>query len=173
MKRPHLRSCLPRPHWISGRFRLITSQNVPNLPARMMKPTSHLANTHSILMSTPTPSVILHREHPSLPNHSWRKSHEVSRDLYGGYILHADHSPDMGPFCTPISMADRGAIEQNFRDVKEVEEAGQQQLATCFSTRRHGMYVCGCIQLVELWPWRHSGGRMKQRNNFGTSSSNP
>jgi hypothetical protein len=32
----------------------------------MMKPPGNLPNTHPIAMSPPNPSVIVHREHPSL-----------------------------------------------------------------------------------------------------------
>lgn len=40
-------------------------QNLAHLPPRMMKPTRDLPNAHPIPMSTPNPSVIVHREHPS------------------------------------------------------------------------------------------------------------
>jgi hypothetical protein len=43
-----------------------TTQHLADFPPRMMKPTGDVPNAHPISKSTPNPSVILHRKHPSL-----------------------------------------------------------------------------------------------------------
>ncbi len=40
-------------------------QNLTDLLPRMMKPSGNLPNAHPIAMSTPYPSIIVHRKHPS------------------------------------------------------------------------------------------------------------
>jgi len=42
-----------------------TLQNLADLLPRMMKPPGNLPNAHPIAMSTPNPSIIVHRKHPS------------------------------------------------------------------------------------------------------------
>ena len=64
VKRPQLRGHLACPPRIRSRFCLITPQNFPNLMPRMMKRSGDLPNAHSIAMSSPNPSVIVHRKHP-------------------------------------------------------------------------------------------------------------
>ena len=66
LERPQLRSPLTRTLSIRPGLRL-TPQNLSDPIPGMMKPPGNLANAHSIAMSSPYPSVIVHREHPSPP----------------------------------------------------------------------------------------------------------
>ena len=87
-------------------------------------------------------------------------------------------------FCTDLDVsvqtilecvADRSAIEQNFHDVKEVHGAGQQQVRNMLShSTANGLAQCNvacwnlCLwlhTLVELWSWRRSGNRLRQRDD--------
>lgn len=62
-------------------------------------------------------------------------------------------------------VADRAAIEQNFHDVKEVEGAGQQQLRNVFANVAAWHLCLWTHTLVELWSWRRTGPRLKQRSD--------
>ena len=64
-KRPQSGGRLPLPLRILPRLPL-AAQNLADLSPRMMKPPSDLTDAHPISMSTPNPSVIVHRKHPSL-----------------------------------------------------------------------------------------------------------
>jgi len=102
VKRTQLWRRLTLPPRIFAGFRRIAVDDFSNFVSRMMKPPSHLANTHAIAMSSPNPSVIVHREHPR-PSKPLANSPVPSRVQYGGAILSADQTPEVGPFCTPIS----------------------------------------------------------------------
>ena len=72
------------------RLRLrLAPQNLPNLLPRMMKPPGNLANAHPVTMSTPDPSVIVHRQHPSPPKLQTRKVQSFQR-LLRWVIFNAD-----------------------------------------------------------------------------------
>ena len=64
MKQSRLRSRLTSPSRVLPRLGLIVVEDFSNCVPRMMKPLSHLANAHAVTMSSPNPSVIVHREHP-------------------------------------------------------------------------------------------------------------
>jgi hypothetical protein len=63
------------------------------------------------------------------------------------------------------AVADRAAVEQDDHDIKEVHGAGQQQL------RQHWANVAAfhlnlwAHTLVELWAWRRSAGRLRDRKD--------
>ncbi|MCA8996042.1 MAG: hypothetical protein KDA80_03635 [Planctomycetaceae bacterium] len=61
-------------------------------------------------------------------------------------------------------MADRSAIEQNFHDVKEVHDAGQQQVRNVWCNVACWLLCLWLHTLVELWKWLRSGATLKQRN---------
>jgi hypothetical protein len=67
VKRSQLGSRLRLPPRVTSRFPCAL-QDLADLLPRMMKPPSDLSNAHPIAMSTPYPSVIVHRKHPSPRN---------------------------------------------------------------------------------------------------------
>lgn len=61
------------------------------------------------------------------------------------------------------AVADRGAIEQDFKDVKEVHGAGQQQLRH-FWANVGAYHLCLWLYtLVELWAWRMPASQLRDR----------
>ena len=60
-------------------------------------------------------------------------------------------------------MADRGAIEQTFKDVKEVWGAGQQQLRNVWANVG-AFHVClWAYTLAEWWAWDRSHAQLVNR----------
>ena len=61
------------------------------------------------------------------------------------------------------AMADRGAIEQTFKDVKEVWGAGQQQVRNVYACI--GAFTVNLVwhSLVEAWAWARGEGELVQR----------
>jgi len=75
-------------------------------------------------------------------------------------------------FCTDASasvkgileaVADRAAIEQVFRDVKEVHRAGQSQLRNVWANIAAWHLALWLFTLVELWAWRRSHASLVSR----------
>jgi len=77
-------------------------------------------------------------------------------------------------FCTdPVAtaaqvlgaVADRAAVEQDYRDVKEVHGAGQQQVRHYWANVAAFHLSLWAHTLVELWAWRRSAGRLRDRSD--------
>jgi hypothetical protein len=62
------------------------------------------------------------------------------------------------------SVADRGAIEQTFHDVKEVHGAGQQQLRNVWANVAAWNVCLWVYTLVELWAWDRSHADLCDRS---------
>jgi hypothetical protein len=60
-------------------------------------------------------------------------------------------------------VADRGAIEQTFKDVKEVWGAGQQQLRNLHANVGAWHLNLWAYTLVELWAWDQSERQLVDR----------
>src|SRR5262249_29160199 len=62
------------------------------------------------------------------------------------------------------AMADRGAIEQTFKDVKEVWGAGQQQVRNVYACI--GAFVVNLLlySVVEAWAWARAEGALVDRS---------
>ena len=61
------------------------------------------------------------------------------------------------------AVADRGAIEQDFHDLKEVHGAGQQQVRHYWSNIAVYHLNLWLHTLIELWAWRRSQGQLCDR----------
>jgi hypothetical protein len=77
-------------------------------------------------------------------------------------------------FCTDPSATDtpvlgvvaqRVAVEQDYHDVKEVHGAGQQQLRHYWANVAAFHLSLWAHTLVELWAWRRSAGRLRDRSD--------
>jgi hypothetical protein len=60
-------------------------------------------------------------------------------------------------------MADRGAIEHTFKDVKEVWGAGQQQVRNVYASVGALAVNLTMYSLVEAWAWARAEGRLVDR----------
>jgi hypothetical protein len=61
-------------------------------------------------------------------------------------------------------MADRGAIEQTFKDVKEVWGAGQQQVRNVYASVGASAVNLTMCSLVEAWAWARPQEGLVDRN---------
>src|SRR5262249_47719502 len=62
------------------------------------------------------------------------------------------------------AMADRGAIEQTFKDVKEVWGAGQQQVRDVYASVGAFAVNLTLYSVVEAWAWSRGGGELVDRS---------
>ena len=62
------------------------------------------------------------------------------------------------------AMADRGAIEQTFKDVKEVWGAGQQQVRNVYANIGAFAVTLVLDSLAEAWAWRREEGELVERS---------
>lgn len=62
------------------------------------------------------------------------------------------------------AVADRGAIEQNFHDVKEVHGAGQQQVRHIFANVAVFNLNLWLQTLIELWAWDQPAKQLRDRS---------
>jgi hypothetical protein len=62
------------------------------------------------------------------------------------------------------AVADRGAIEQNFHDVKEVHGAGQQQVRHIFANVAVFHLNLWLQTLIELWAWDQPEKKLRDRS---------
>jgi hypothetical protein len=63
------------------------------------------------------------------------------------------------------AVADRAAVEQGYHDIKEVHGAGQQQLRHYWANIAAFHLSLWAHTLVELWAWRRSAGRLRDRKD--------
>ena len=63
------------------------------------------------------------------------------------------------------AVADRAAVEQDYHDVKEVHGAGQQQVRHYWANVAAFHLNLWAHTLVELWAWRRSPGRLRDRSD--------
>ena len=62
------------------------------------------------------------------------------------------------------AMADRGAVEQTFKDVKEVWGAGQQQVRNVYSNEGCFNLNLWMYSLVEAWAWERPEEELVDRS---------
>jgi hypothetical protein len=100
---------------------------------------------------------------------TWRPAGGVIR-----VVLVRERSGWLAFFCTDVSvsaeqilevMADRGAIEQAFKDVKEVWGAGQQQVRNVYASI--GAFAVNLLlfSVVEAWAWSRAEQELVQRGD--------
>jgi hypothetical protein len=63
------------------------------------------------------------------------------------------------------AVADRAAVEQDYHDIKEVHGAGQQQVRHYWANVATFHLSLWAHTLVELWAWRCSAGRLRDRRD--------
>lgn len=61
------------------------------------------------------------------------------------------------------AVADRGTIERNFRDLKAVHGAGEQQVHNLWVNLAARHMTAWLYTLIELWSWRTSASRLVDR----------
>jgi len=71
--------------------------------------------------------------------------------------------PEAGVADVLEAVADRGAIEQTFHDVKEVHGAGQQQLRHVFANVGAWHLLLWLYVLIELWAWDREESELVDR----------
>lgn len=70
-------------------------------------------------------------------------------------------------------MADRSAIEQTFRDVKEVWGAGQQQVRNVYANLGAMAVNLACYSVVEAWAWLRSEEELVARPAWDAEDRRP
>jgi DDE superfamily endonuclease len=73
--------------------------------------------------------------------------------------------PDLSVASILEAVADRGALEQVFHDVKEVHGAGQQQLRHVWANVGAWNLITWWYTLVELWGWNREQSRLCDRSD--------
>ena len=63
------------------------------------------------------------------------------------------------------TMADRGAIEQMFKDVKEIWGAGQQQVRNVYASVGAMVLNLTLYTLVEVWSWSRAASELAERRS--------
>jgi hypothetical protein len=63
------------------------------------------------------------------------------------------------------AVADRGAIEQNYHDIKEVHGAGQQQVRHIFANLAVFNLILWLHTLIELWAWDQPAKKLRDRSD--------
>jgi len=88
---------------------------------------------------------------------TWRPAGGVIRVVLvkeeGGWLPYFSTNPQATPREVLEAMADRGALEQTFKDVKEVWGAGQQQVRNVHSNEGCFNLNLWLYSLVEAWAW--------------------
>jgi hypothetical protein len=70
-----------------------------------------------------------------------------------GWLAFFGSNPEVPAVAILEAMADRGAIEQTFKDVKEVWGAGQQQVRNVYASIGAFAVNLSWYSLVEVWAW--------------------
>jgi DDE superfamily endonuclease len=83
----------------------------------------------------------------------------------GGWLAFFSTDPNLMPEAILEGMADRGTIEQNFHDMKEVEGQGQQQVRTVWANIGAFHLNLWVHTLTELWAWNRSVDEIRDRSN--------
>jgi SRSO17 transposase len=81
----------------------------------------------------------------------------------GGWLPYFSTDPGATPREVLEGMADRGALEQTFKDVKEVWGAGQQQVRNVHSSEACFNLNLWMYSLVEAWAWARPEGALADR----------
>jgi hypothetical protein len=82
----------------------------------------------------------------------------------GGWLAYFCTNPAVAAVDILESMADRGAIEQLFKDVKEVWGAGQQQVRNVYASI--GAFTVNLVlySVVEVWSWARAEEALVDRS---------
>jgi len=81
-----------------------------------------------------------------------------------GWLAYFCTEPTMSVVAILEAMADRGAIEQLFKDVKEVWGAGQQQVRNVYASRGAFMVNLVLYSVVEVWAWACDEAALVERS---------
>jgi hypothetical protein len=99
---------------------------------------------------------------------TWRPAGGVIRVVLvredDGWLPYFSTSPTATPAAVLEAMADRGAEEQLFKDVKEVWGAGQQQVRNLHSNEACFNLNLWMYSLVEAWAWDRSPEQLVDRS---------
>jgi hypothetical protein len=82
-----------------------------------------------------------------------------------GWVAYFSTDPELSVASILETVADRGALEQVFHDVKEVHGAGQQQLRHVWANVGAWNLISWWHTLVELWAWDRSKSRSCDRSD--------
>jgi hypothetical protein len=82
-----------------------------------------------------------------------------------GWLAYFCTDPDATPVQILEAMADRGAIEQTFKDVKEVWGAGQQQLRNVYACIGAVAVNLTLYTVVEAWAWPRAEADLVDRGD--------
>jgi hypothetical protein len=80
-----------------------------------------------------------------------------------GWVAFFATDPNLSVHDILEAVADRGAIEQNFHDVKEVHGAGQQQVRNIWVNVAVWHVTTWWLTLIELWAWNQPARRLVDR----------
>jgi len=83
----------------------------------------------------------------------------------GGWVAFFCTDPEAAVAQVLGAVADRAAVEQDYHDIKEVHGAGQQQLRNYWANLAAFHLSLWAHTLVELWAWRRSAGRLRDRKD--------
>ena len=86
----------------------------------------------------------------------------IVKEVHGWFAWFCT-DPDAGVADILEAVADRGAIEQVFHDVKEVHGAGQQQLRHVFANVGAWHLLLWLYVLIELWAWNREESELADR----------
>jgi hypothetical protein len=108
---------------------------------------------------------------------TWRPAGGVIRVVLvrepDGWLAYFCTDPAVGAEAVLEMMADRGAIEQTFRDVKEVWGAGQQQVRNVYASV--GAFAVNLVlhSVVEAWAWARAEDELVSRPPWDEEERRP
>lgn len=108
---------------------------------------------------------------------TWRPAGGVIRVVLvrepSGWLAYFCTDPTVRAALVLEMMADRGAIEQTFKDVKEVWGAGQQQVRNVYANVGAMAVNLICYSLVEAWAWLRREEELVARPAWDEESRRP
>ncbi len=108
---------------------------------------------------------------------TWRPAGGVIRVVIvreeTGWLAYFCADPTVSAADVLEMMADRGAIEQTFKDVKEVWGAGQQQVRNVYANIGAMAVNLVLYSLVEAWAWRRSEEQLAARPAWDAEERRP
>jgi DDE superfamily endonuclease len=99
---------------------------------------------------------------------TWRPAGGVIRVVIvredDGWLAYFCTAPETTAAVILETMADRSAIEQTFKDIKEVWGAGQQQVRNVYASIGAWMVNLVLYSVVEAWAWGHAEEELVDRS---------
>lgn len=90
-----------------------------------------------------------------------------------GWLAYFCTEPTVSAACVLEMMAGRSAIEQTFKDVKEVWGAGQQQVRNVYANIGAVAVNLICYSMVEAWAWLRSEEELVSRPEWDREERRP